>query len=289
LILSDQEDKVDSLLNACRSSLVNGGTSVPITLGTPSRAAHVERGERDCVSAALPSLAGYVGAAARVIECGLFAGHLMAQILGSLERPKAGVILTSALDQRQFGRLGDTETTAEISHVDYDAKLGSWPLELIGAGKTLVVVGGGGFGLVSRPDGFAILENASHALADGDFVLLTLETVRDGATLDAVYADFGKHIVNQALTAVGRSEGLEARTFHNASTQSVRFGAIAQNSASIGWNGTRCAFDDGTWLDVGGMALHTPSSLVDLHPDFEIHDQWHSQDKVVTLLLLRKI
>jgi hypothetical protein len=289
LILSDQEDITDTLVNSCRLSLLSGSTNVPLTLGTTARAVHVERGERDCMGAALPSLIGYIGAAARVIECGVFAGHLMTQILGTLERPKAGVILTSALDRRQFGRLSDAETTAEISHVDHDASRGSWPLELIGAGKTLVVVGGGGFGLVSRADGFAILENASHALCKGDFVLLTLEMVRDGATLDASYADFGKQVVSQAVTAVGRSEGLDLRTFYDAATQSVRFGAIAHKGAFISWNGTRCAFDDGTWLDVGAIALHRAGSVVDLHPDFEIHDQWQSQDKVVTLLLLRKI
>jgi hypothetical protein len=286
--LNDWEAITDTAVFERRSSLIAGNTYVPLALGLSARAPHMERGERDCLNTALPTLAGYVKSAARVIEIGPFAGQLMAQLLGALERPKAGVVMTASLDPRQFARLGEAVTTAQVSHINHDAMQHQWPLEAIGAGRTLVFMGGGGFGLTSPAQAFEILENASQSLSHGDFLGVTLEMNRDGAVLDALYTDFGHQIVAQTLASLGRAEGLVPRHFFDGATKSVRFGAVALEQASLSWNGTRCDFEAGTWLDMGAMTLHTSATLVDLHPDFEIHDQWHCADKTVTLLLLRK-
>ena len=272
-----------------RSALIGGDLSVAIDLGLSTPAAHIERAERDCLALAGDSLALHLGPAARVIECGPFAGLALQHLLSALERPKAGIIMTSGSDPRQNGRRRKTLSTAQITHIHHDASDPSWPLDAVGAGKTLIFVGGGGFGLTPPHRAFALLENAAHTLNIGDFVGLTLETPRDGAVIDATYADYGKHIVGAALASLGRAEAIESRTFYDPITQRVRFGGVALSEASIAWNGTRCSFNEGTWIDVGAMTLHSASAMLDLHPDFDIHDQWQSHDKVVTLLLLRKI
>lgn len=265
-----------------------GNTHVPLAPSFSARAPHLERGERECLTPALPAIAGYVKSAARVIEVGPFAGQLMAQLLGALERPKAGVVMIGSLDTRQFARLGEISSTAQVTHVNYDATLPNWPLEAVGAGRTIVFIGGGGFGLTPSQQAFDLLENTSQALSQGDFVGVTLEMNRDGAVLDALYTDFGRQLVVQTLASLGRAENLMPRCFYDGATKSIRFGAVASDQASLSWNGSRCNFDAGTWLDMGAMTLHTSATLVDLHPDFEIHDQWYSADKTVTLLLLRK-
>ena len=286
--MSDLSETLPTNVTECRSSLLAGQLAVPINLGLMSRLGHIERGERDCLVSASPVLASHVGPAARVIECGPFAGQIMAIVLNALERPKAGVVMTTTLGPRQIERLRETISTAEITHIDHNATYANWPLEPIGAGKTLVCIGGGGYGLLPPSQAHAALDNASQSLQQGDFVALTLEMNRDSAMIEATYRDYGNQIIMQALTSLGRVEGLEARIFYDAVTQRVVFGAMAQKGASIAWNGTRVDFDAGTWLDLGAMTLHTPTKLLDLHPDFEVYDQWHSQDKVVTLLFLRK-
>lgn len=273
----------------CRRSLVAGGLIVPVELGLSGRVAHLERAERECFVAALGDISNLIGPAARMIDCGPFAGALAAQILNGLERPKAGIIMTTNLDTRQFARLLTIDTTAEVTHVLHQAHKPEWPLEVVGAGTTLVVMCGGGYGLSTPLNAFAALENASHRLGHGDFVALSLEIVRDGATLDAAYRDFGTHLIVQALTSLGRAEGLEPRTFYHPATNAVRFGALAKENASLAWNGTICEFDAGSWIDMGAMQLHEADARLDLHPDFEIAQQWPSQDGAVALLLLRKI
>jgi hypothetical protein len=153
----------------------------------------------------------------------------------------------------------------------------------------MIVAAGGGFGLMTPKQAFSVLEHTSDILADGDFVALTLEMHRDAAVLDVAYREFGNQLVTLALNNLGRAEGLEPRTFYDAATRRVRFGALAGQATSLAWNGTRCTFEQGTWLDLGAMQLHTPDSVTKLHPDFVAHNQWHTQDKAVTLLLLRKI
>jgi Histidine-specific methyltransferase, SAM-dependent len=287
--VSDPVDTLSTTIPDCRSALLAGRFDVPIHLGLTGRASHVERGERECFGAAIVDISTALGPAARVIEIGPFAGLAMGSILNELERPKAAVVMTDSLDTRLFARLQETVSTAEITYIPHDASAPSWPLNVIGAGRTLVLLAGGGFGLMPSKQAFSVLENASHALIQGDFVAVTLEMCRDAAIVDVLYSDYGNQLVTQALSSLGRAEGLEPRTFYDAATRRVRFGAVAGQNAGLAWNGTRCSFDRGTWLDMGAMQLHNPSSMIDLHPDFVVHDQWQSQDKVVTLLLLRKL
>ena len=213
----------------------------------------------------------------------------MAPLLGLLERPKAGVIMSSNFDVRHLNRLREAAKTAEVTYIQHDASVAFWPLETVGMGKTLVFIGGGGYGLAPPPKAFAMLENAGHALDRGDFAAVTLEVPRDGAVIDATYSEFGRQIVTSALANLGRSKGIEPRTFYDHSTQHIRFGAVAAGGAAISWNGTRCDIAAGAWLDFGAMTLHGPQTSCQLHPDFDVHDQWQSQDKAVTLILLRKI
>jgi Histidine-specific methyltransferase, SAM-dependent len=287
--LIDWVDTTNTTIPDCRSALMAGSKAVPVELGLLGPITHIERGERECYGAAFGEIAAFVGPAARVIDCGPFAGLLTGQMLSQLERPKAGIMMTSNLDARLFARLGESTSTAQVTHIHHHAHSPNWPLETIGAGKTLVMMTGGSYGLASPAQAFAILENASHQLQKGDFVALTLEMVRDAALIDAAYRDFGNQLVNQALGNLGRAEGLEARSFYDAPNQRVTFGATAQKEAALAWNGTRCSFDYGSWLDMGAMRLSSVDSFNDLHPDFETAHHWVSQDKVVTLQLLRKV
>jgi hypothetical protein len=197
--------------------------------------------------------------------------------------------LTTHLDPRALDRLQPGKTTAEITQIAHDIAQADLPLESMGAGKTLVVISGGGFGLLSNAQAYAALENAGQSLDVGDFALVTLENARDSAIMEVTYRDFGSALIHHAITQLGRSEGFEARVFYDPLRSSLRFGAVTQEGAVINWNGTVCAFEPGTWLDMGGMRVHHANAATDLHPDFQIQDQWTSQDKVVTLALLRKI
>jgi hypothetical protein len=286
--LNDWSETIATRIPDCRSALIAGDLRVPVEIGLTARANHIERSERDCLGTALPAIAQHLGPAVRVIDGGPFAGHLIPSLLSALERPKAAIVLTSSLDPRAFERLKQSETTAQITQVAHDIDQAGWPLESMGAGKTLLVISGGGFGLMPYAQAYTALENASTALNQGDFVLVTLETARDSAIIEVTYRDFGTALVSHALTQLGRSEGIEARVFYDPSLQSVRFGGVARRGASIAWNGTVRALDMGAWLDMGAMRLHNAQTAADLHPDFQVHDQWTSQDKAVTLLLLRK-
>jgi hypothetical protein len=250
---------------------------------------HIERGERDCYAQALPHLGSIVGPAARVIDCGYFAGAYLTQVLSALERPTAGIVLTATPDMRQFERLLDKGLTAQISLITHCAHQARWPLETSAAGRTLLVMSSGGFGLLPREQAFDVLENASNALRVGDLALITLEQPRDGALVEASYEDFGKQIVLNALAQIGRHEGLMPRIFYEQSAHAVRLGAVAEGPASIVWNGTRCQLPAGTWLDMGAIHMTPAQSGLQLHPDFEIEDRWTSGDQLVSLLLLRKI
>lgn len=279
----------NSAILVARYALLAGSRSMPIGLGLTSRALHLERAERECFGAAIPSIATILGPAARLLEIGPFAGQALGQMLVAMERPKAAVIMTADLDARQYVRLQEITSTAEITHIEHDATGASWPLDPIGAGRTLLISAGGGFGFTPPMQASSILQHASQKLQTDDLIALTLEIDRDAALLEVTYRDFGNQLVTQALSNLGRAEYFETKTFYDAQIQRVRFGALAGLNASLAWNGTRCEFEQGTWLDFGAMQLHTQNSLMELHPDFQIHDQWESQDKAVTLLLLRKI
>jgi hypothetical protein len=162
-------------------------------------------------------------------------------------------------------------------------------LEPTAARRTLVAICGGGFGFLPPAQAFQILENASAILTTDDFVLVTLEQPRDGALVEASYIEFGSQIVMAALNRIGRSEGLAPRVFCEENARAVRLGAVAHPDAVISWNGTRCTFKEGTWLDCGAIHITAAAKGVDLHPDFDVEDQWTSADQLVSLLLLRKI
>jgi hypothetical protein len=287
-ILEDLVDSLSQLVCVSRENLKRGILDLPLELGLASPAHHIERGERECYAAALPHIAHAVGPAACVVDCGFFAGHNLSALLSALERPKAGVVLSHAHDPRQQTRLLEADTTAEITFISHDARTPMWPLETMGAGRTLTVLSGGSYGLYSHAQAFEVLENASRAASSGDFVLITLEPQRDAAVIEALYLDYGSQIVTHALAYIGRAEGLTPRVFYDGKINSVRLGAIASTGAAIGWNGTRCAIEPGDWLDLGGITLLGGTQALDLHPDFEIEDQWSSQDQAVSLLLLRK-
>jgi hypothetical protein len=268
----------DQRVSAIRAALLDGKLMLPLDLGVTGPANHIERGERDCYAQALHHIANAMGPAARTIECGYFAGSTLLQVLTALERPTAGIMLTATPDMRQYERLLQNELTAQISLVAHHACQAQWPLEVTAAGRTLVVVAGGGFGLLPPAQAFVVLENASSALITGDFVLITLEQPRDGALIEASYIDFGCHIVSNALSQIGRPEGLVPRVFCEQPATAVRLGAIAEGPASIG-----------SWLDMGAIYITAAAKGAQLHPDFDVEDQWTSGDELVSLLLLRKI
>jgi hypothetical protein len=287
-ILEDLVDSLSQLVCVSREELKRGILSLPLELGLTSPAQHIERGERECYAAALPHIAHAVGPAACIVDCGYFAGHNLSALLTAFERPKAGVVLSTASDPRQQTRLLEADTTAEVTFISHDARTPMWPLELMGAGRTLTVLSGGSYGLYSHVQAFDVLENASRAASSGDFVLITLEPMRDAAVIEALYLDYGSQIVGHALAQIGRVEGLTPRVFCDSKTNTIRLGAIASAGAAISWNGTRCAIEPGDWFDLGGFTLLGVTQAHDLHPDFQIEDQWSSQDHAVSLLLLRK-
>jgi hypothetical protein len=276
-------------VSACRAALLDGKMVLPLDLGITAPASHIDRGERDCFGQALLHIANAVGPAARVIECGYFAGSSLSQVLTALERPTAGILLSATPDMRQFEKLLQHDLTAQITLVTYNACEAKWPLEPTAAGRTLVVMAGGGFGLLPPAQAFQVLENASSALGTGDFVLITLEQPRDGAILEASYIEFGGQIVSSALAKIGRHEGLVPRVFCEPGAHAVRLGAIAEHPAFFSWNGTRCVLPKGSWLDMGAIHITAAATGAQLHPDFDVEDQWTSGDALVSLLLLRKI
>jgi hypothetical protein len=287
-ILDDLIENAYQRVNDCRVLLLSGQYALPLDLGLSGPASHMDRGERDCFAQALHHIAQAVGPAARLIDGGYFAGSSLSTILAALERPKAGIVLTATPDMRQHERTLQANLTAQISVINHNACQADWPLEATAAGHTLVVMCGGAFGLLSREQAFNVLENASRALLTGDFFLVTLEQPRDVAVLEAAYLDYGNQIVTHALNQIGRSEGLSPRVFYDDARGCIRLGAVTPEGGMIAWNGTRCAFEPGTWLDVGAITLHDLAGAPDLHPDFEVEDKWTSADQVVSLVLLRK-
>lgn len=275
-------------VNDCRAALLSGQHNLPLDLGLTGSAAHIDRGERDCFAQGLAHVAKAVGPAARLIDCGYFAGTNLRLVLSALERPKAGIVLTATPDMRQHERALQTSLTAEISVINHNACQSDWPLETTAAGHTLVVMTGGAFGLLAPQQAFNVLENASRALLTGDFCLVTLEQPRDAALLEAAYQEFGGQTITNALNQIGRCEGLTPRVFYDSALGCLRLGAIADIDGVIAWNGTRCSLARGTWLDLGAIHLHALAGAPDLHPDFEVEDKWTSADHTVALVLLRK-
>lgn len=282
-------DSDDHFVRTCRDALLSGDYRVPLFLGLTNPVSHIERGQRDCYARALPAIAKSVGPAARVIDCGYFAGNNIGLILQALERPKAGIVLTATSDVRANDVSLRASLTAEVSLHPQNAYEAAWDLEVMAAGRTLVCVSGGGFGMLTPETAFRLLDNASAALATGDFVMITLEQPRDVALLEAAYLEPATHIINTALAKIGRCEGITARVFSEANAKLIRLGGIAESSASVTWNGTTCVLDAGTWIDFGAIHITAASTAAQLHPDFVVEDHWTSGDQIVSLLLLRKL
>jgi hypothetical protein len=279
----------EALVVDARARLLAGNLALPIELGLGGMALRSERDLKECFQKALLDLPPLLGAAARVIECGAMAGHQLGQVLDVLERPKAGVVLSANFDTKQLDRLKEVTSTAEIMHVKRDAWAAMWQLQPTGTGKTLVLISGAGFALLSDHQTQTLLSHASNALNTGDFIALTLEAPRDGAILEASYADWGRKLVSNALTRIGRAENITERTFYDVPSQRIRFGGVAGGKAAISWNGTRCELTRGAWIDLGGIKLADQSYLADLHPDFSIHQNWTTQDQMTSLVLLQKV
>jgi hypothetical protein len=139
-------DSEDRQIMSIRAELKAGGRHVPLGLGVVAPVGHIERGQRDCYGQARDIVSLAVGPAGRVIDCGYFATSTLDLILSSLERPKAGIALTATLNTHAHERPFQGNTTAQMSLLRHNACEGPWPLDPIAAGRTLVVLSGGGFG-----------------------------------------------------------------------------------------------------------------------------------------------
>ena len=260
------------------------------------RAPHFDRGERECFGLALSDLRAMLGPAARVVDCGAFAGHWLACVVEALERPKAGITLSKSAGDRNNVRARDSrgregETTAQFTHVAHDMLDPSWPLEAIGAGKTLALLTGGEFGFLGTRQAFTFLENASNALSEGDFVALALECPRDGAILEAIYEDFLRQFANSGLASGnggGKIEGFDVRSFYDPLTTSIKFGACAVKPGSVSINGEVHAMKQGDWIDLGAVMLFDHVARREFHPDFSVNTHWASSDRSIALVLLQK-
>jgi hypothetical protein len=254
-----------------------------------SRAPHVERGELECLNAALPALSALMGPASRVIECGPFAGHWLHHILTALERPKAGVILTEREAPQAGGHGFDIHGLAEITHHAHNALLSNWPLKAIAAGKTLVTFSGGAFGLLDETEATAFLSHANEALSSGDFLALTLEQVRDAAIMEALYHDYCRHLTRAIVAQSGRGEGLEARSFFNERSSILEFGALASKPTYVMACGELTPIEAGAWIPMGAVRFFDPLSWDQLHQDFHVNSHFVSTDQSIALVLLQKV
>ncbi|OYU76561.1 MAG: hypothetical protein CFE32_09640 [Alphaproteobacteria bacterium PA3] len=234
-----------------QQDLLAGARTLNIALGLDSPAAHVERSEREVLDRILPQLGELIGPAARLIDCGPFTGLRTAQILAALERPKAIVLMNREIDPRIFDTLTAKDSTAEITVAPVSASPSSWDLPAIGSGTSLALIASGGFGFLSKGERRDLITGAAQTLKSNDFLLLTIELAQDAAVLEAAYQEFGLHLVRTCLTRLGKSHGLEPRIFHEAGSQHVQFGALAQKDATLQWQDVGCSFSPGEWLALG--------------------------------------
>jgi hypothetical protein len=282
-------DRHADLVAATRDAFLDGCFSVPAALGLSGVAPHIERSERDCVTVALGEIAKALGPAGRLIDAGPFESQTIATVLAGLKNPKMTLVLREDCDPRHRQRLEDANSTSEILHLAGEIDDTDWNLPSSSGGKTLFAISGNGFSHYDRERAFDILDTASEALARNDLVLLTLEQPTDAAVLEVLYQDFCDAIVAGALGKLGRQHQLKPRVFFNAQTHVLHFGALALDKAYLTWNGTCCDIPDGTWIEIGQIALTDIGCAGDLHPDFGVANHWTSQDGLVSLLLLRKL
>jgi hypothetical protein len=278
----------EDLVRQHQLDLLAGARTLNIALGLDSPAAHVERAEREVLDRILPHLGDLIGPAARLIDCGPFTGLRTAQILAALERPKAIVLMNREIDPRIFDTLNAMDSTAEISLGPASASASSWDLPAIGSGTSLALIAAGGLGFLSEAERKDLFTAAAKTLKSNDFLLVSIELAQDGAVVEAAYQDFGQHVVRTCLTRLGKSHGLEPRIFHQASSQLVQFGALAQKDATIQWQDVGCGFSPGDWLAMGGAQQFTTASLTSELVGFDVHGTWRASDGRVDVIMLQK-
>jgi hypothetical protein len=285
-ILSDHHHPANSVphqpnLRDSLDALMSNTSPLPM-----ARAPHFERGEKECFGLAIAELPGLVGSAGRVIECGPSAGTWLASLLNAFERPKAGITLSVALEGKS---VRDTSETAQISHISQDFLTPNWMLEPNGAGRTLVLLSGGAFGLLSIKQAFDFLENASAALSEGDFVAISVEHLQDSASLETLYQDGLAQYGSNILAAFGKSDGLTPRCFFDPISSALKIVAIGTKDGEMTLGTQVAKFDKGEWFDLGALRLFGDAAQITTHPDFRFHTAWHSGDGLVSLVLLQKL
>ena len=278
----------EDLVRQHQRDLLAGARTLNIALGLDSPAAHVERAEREVLDRMLPRLGELIGPAARLIDCGPFTGLRTAHVLAALERPKAIVLLNREIDPRIFDTLNAMDSTAEISLAPAGASPSSWDLPAIGSGTSLALIAGGGLGFLSQAERKDLFTGAAQTLKSNDFLMVTIELAQDAAVVEAAYQDFGQHVVRTCLTRLGKSHGLDPRIFHQASSQTVQFGALAQKDAAIQWQDVGCSFDPGDWLAMGAAQQFTTATLTCELIGFEVQETWRASDGRVDVMLLTK-
>lgn len=278
----------EDLVRHHQQGLLAGERSFAIALGLDNPASHVERAEREVLDRILPHIATLVGPAARLIDCGPFTGLRTAQTLATLERPKAIVLMNREIDPRIFDTLQAKATTAEISVAPASATPANWDLPAIGSGTTLAMISGGGLGFLTAGGRKELFHGASLTLKSDDFLLVTIELAQDAAMVEAAYQEFGQSLVRTCLTRLGKSHGFEARVFHQATSQRVQFGAVAQKDASIQWQDAGCGFKLGDWLAIGAAQQFTTETLAQEVAGFDIHQTWRASDGRIEVMLLKK-
>ncbi len=278
----------EDLVRQHQQELLAGARTINIALGLHNPATHVERAEHEVLDRILPHLGELIGPAARLIDCGPFTGLRTAQVLAALERPKAIVLMNREIDPRIFDTLNAKDSTAEISLAPASASPSSWDLPAIGSGTSLALIAGGGFGFLSEAERRDLITGAAQTLKSDDFLLLTIELAQDGAMAEAAYQDFGLHLVRSCLTRLGKSHGLEPHIFHQASSQQVHFGAVAQKEATIQWQDVCCLFSPGDWLAMGGAQQFTTATLTSELAGFDVQETWRASDGRVEVMLLKK-
>ena len=279
---------LEDLVRQHQQDLLAGARTLNIALGLDSPAAHVERSEREVLDRILPHLAELIGPAARLIDCGPFTGLRTAQILAALERPKAIVLMNREVDPRIFDTLHAKDSTAEISLAPASASPSSWDLPAIGSGTSLALIAGGGLGFLSETERQDLIKGAAQTLKANDYLLLAIELAQDAAVVEAAYQDFGLHLVRTCLTRLGKSHGLEPRIFHEAASQQVQFGAVAQKEATIQWQDAGCLFSPGDWLAMGSAQQFTAATLISEFAEFDVQETWRASDGRADVLLMKK-
>lgn len=280
-------------VDAVRAALLVGDLQVPVALGLkpvhrPLLPPHFERSEQAAYQQAMPDIASILGRAVRVIACGPFASLWLGPILDALEQPKAGILLSHDMDDSQFARIQEGQATAQISIIPQGDADAPWVLPDTGAGKSLIVMAGLGFALLSNEARHQFLDQASLTLKTDDCIALSLEAPLDAATIEADYRDWVHHTVSNALAQIGRADGLEPRLHYDPARQALHMGALARGCASLHWSGATCTIADGRWLDYGALQLGEPAMADALHPDFEATSHWTCPQGRVAVILLRK-